>query len=207
MGFFRKKQTPTVAAALLTGKVEYIVAGLGNPGLQYEKTRHNAGFFAADVLCAAHGARCDRARFKAMCGELMAAGKRVLVMKPMTYMNNSGEAIAEAMRYYRIPPERVIVLFDDISLEPGLLRVRRKGSDGGHNGIKSIVALAGSEDFPRVKIGVGKKPHPQMNLADWVLSSFTDDELTAVSGAAEKAAQAAELIIAGEADKAMNLYN
>ncbi|MBP1573556.1 MAG: aminoacyl-tRNA hydrolase [Oscillospiraceae bacterium] len=190
-----------------TGKVEYIIAGLGNPGVTYEDTRHNAGFIAVDALCEKLGVKCERAKFKSMYADVMINGKRCLVMKPTTYMNNSGEAIAEAMQFYKVPPQKLIVIYDDISLEPSKLRIRRKGSDGGHNGIKSIIALTGSQDFPRVKMGVGKKPHPDYNLADWVLSRFTESERKLIDEAAKKAVEAVQLIVSGDTDKAMNLYN
>ena len=142
-----------------------------------------------------------------MVGEASIDGKTCLVMKPQTYMNNSGEAIVEAMNFYKIPPENVLVIYDDISLEPSKIRIRRKGTHGGHNGMKSIIELSGSEDFPRIKVGVGKKPHPKYNLADWVLSRFTDDEMKLMDEAFEKASEAVKLIVSGQTDKAMNLYN
>ena len=142
-----------------------------------------------------------------MVGEASIDGKTCLVMKPQTYRNNSGEAIVEAMNFYKIPPENVLVIYDDISLEPSKIRIRRKGTHGGHNGMKSIIELSGSEDFPRIKVGVGKKPHPKYNLADWVLSRFTDDEMKLMDEAFEKASEAVKLIVSGQTDKAMNLYN
>lgn len=208
MSIFEKlRELSAKNSSALTGKVEYIIAGLGNPGVAYENTRHNAGFIAADMLCQKYSSKCDRAKFKSMYADIMINETRCLVLKPTTYMNNSGEAIDEAMRFYKVPPERVIVIYDDISLEPSKLRIRRKGSDGGHNGIKSIIALTGSQNFPRIKLGVGKKPHPDYNLADWVLSRFTESERKALDEAAGKAADAVELIVSGDTDKAMNLYN
>ena len=187
--------------------MEYLIAGLGNPGVQYECTRHNAGFLALDRLAEKHGVKIDRLKFKSLCGDVMLGDKRCLLMKPSTYMNNSGEAVVEAMNFYKIPIERVIVVFDDISLEPSHLRIRRKGSDGGHNGIKSILYLTGSDQFPRVKIGVGKKPRPDYDLAAWVLSKFTDKELEQMNTAFDNAAAAVELMVSGQIDQAMSRYN
>ena len=189
------------------GKPEYIIAGLGNPGIQYEKTRHNAGFLAIEKLCEKFQFETKKAQFKSMVGQTIIGDKVCLVMKPQTYMNNSGEAVTAAMDYYKIPPENVIIIYDDISLEPSKIRIRRKGSHGGHNGMRSIIELSGSEDFPRIKIGVGKKPHPQYNLADWVLSKFTDDEMKLMDEAFEKAMLSVELMVSGKINEAMNKYN
>lgn len=189
------------------GKVEYIIAGLGNPGVVYEETRHNAGFITIDALCSKLGVKCDRAKNKSLYCEAMICGKRCIILKPQTYMNNSGEAIEQWMSFYKLSADRLIVIFDDISLEPSKLRIRRKGSDGGHNGIKSIIELCGTQDFPRIKMGVGKKPHPDYNLADWVLSRFTQDEMKLLLSAVDKACDAVELIVNGQTDRAMNLYN
>lgn len=188
------------------GPVEFLIVGLGNPGRQYENTRHNAGFITLDVIAEKAGARVDRIKFKGLCGEGMLGGKKVLFLKPSTFMNLSGQSVQEAMSFYKLPPEKVLVIFDDISLDPGKLRIRRKGSDGGHNGIKNIIYLSGKDTFPRIKMGVGKKPNPGWDLVDWVLSRFTEDEQKALLDAAEKAASAAELIVQGNIDKAMNLY-
>ena len=189
------------------GKPEFIIAGLGNPGVAYEETRHNAGFITIDLLCRKLGVKCDRAKYKSMYCEAVIGDKKCLILKPMTYMNNSGEAVAEVMNFYKIPSERLIVVYDDISLDPGKLRIRRKGSHGGHNGMKSIIQLTGSDDFPRIKVGIGKKPHPDYDLADWVTSRFTEDEKKNLIQAGEKACDAVELIVGGSIDKAMNLYN
>lgn len=189
------------------GAVEYIIAGLGNPGTEYENTRHNAGFMTVDTLAQKHNFTVKKLRFKSLTGDVMINGKRCLVMKPSTFMNKSGEAIVEAASFYKIPPERIIVCYDDISLEPSKLRIRRKGSDGGHNGIKSIIYLMGSDNFPRVKIGVGAKPHKDYDLANWVLSNFTSEEIPLIREAAEKGCEAIELIVGGSIDKAMNKYN
>ena len=188
------------------GPVEFLIVGLGNPGRQYENTRHNAGFITLDVIAEKAGARVDRIKFKGLCGEGMLGGKKVLFLKPSTFMNLSGQSVQEAMSFYKLPPEKVLVIFDDISLDPGKLRIRRKGSDGGHNGIKNIIYLSEKDTFPRIKMGVGKKPNPGWDLADWVLSRFTEDEQKALLDAAGKAASAAELIVQGNIDKAMNLY-
>ena len=188
-------------------KIEYIIVGLGNPGVSYENTRHNAGFIAEGRLEEKLGFKADRHKFKALVGEVTLSGKRCLVMKPETFMNLSGEAVSAAADFYKIPPENIIVMFDDISLEPGKLRIRRKGSAGGHNGIKSIIECLDSEDFPRIKLGVGSKPHKDYNLADWVLSRFSDDELKLMQSAADNACKALEYIVSGQTDKAMNEFN
>lgn len=189
------------------GKIEYIIVGLGNFGIEYNETRHNAGFMAIDNLAHKNGFDMSKVKFKSKTGETVINGKRCLVLKPTTYMNNSGEAVEEAMSFYKIPTQNVIVIYDDISLEPGKLRIRRKGSDGGHNGIKSIIALTGSDEFPRIKIGVGKKPNPKYNLADWVLSKFSEEDKKALEPALENAVDSLKFIIDGNIDKAMNLYN
>lgn len=188
-------------------KIEYIVVGLGNPGVQYENTRHNAGFMAVDTLAGKYNVQIKKLQFKSLTGEAVISGKRCLLMKPSTFMNNSGEAVAAAMNFYKIPIENVIVCYDDISLEPSFIRIRRKGSDGGHNGIKSIIYLTGLDTFPRIKIGIGKKPHKDYNLADWVLSGFTKEEIPLIKEAAEKAVLSVELMVQGKTDEAMNKFN
>lgn len=190
-----------------SGAPEYLIAGLGNPGPKYEYTRHNAGFLCIDLLAQQLGVKIDRIKFKSIVADVAIEGRRCLLMKPQTFMNNSGEAVRDAANFYKIPPEHVIILFDDISLPPGKLRIRRKGSDGGHNGIKSIIYLLNSDQFPRVKLGVGAKPHPDYDLADWVLSPFQKDELPRMKEAMEKACEAARLIVQDDMDHAMNLYN
>ncbi len=189
------------------GAAEYIIAGLGNPGAQYENTRHNAGFMIVDTLAAKYSFEIKRLKFKSLTADVMIAGKRCIVMKPSTFMNNSGEAIVEAMNFYKIPIENVIICYDDISLEPGKIRIRRKGSDGGHNGIKSIIYLAGSQDFPRVKIGVGQKPSKEYDLASWVLGNLPSEDIPKLKEAADNACIAVENILKGDIDKAMNLFN
>jgi PTH1 family peptidyl-tRNA hydrolase len=189
------------------GKPEFIIAGLGNPGLQYAETRHNTGFMTVDKLAQEKGFDIKKIQFSADCGNTVLGGKSCLVMKPVTYMNNSGEAIEKARSFYKIPCENVIVIYDDISMEPGKLRIRRKGSAGGHNGIKSIIACMGTEDFPRIKIGVGAKPHPDYDLADWVLGKYTEEQKKLVDEAMEKACSALELMVGGNIDQAMNKYS
>lgn len=189
------------------GPVSFLIVGLGNPGKQYEGTRHNAGFIAIDYLAEQCGTQINRIRFKGTTGECSIGDKKVLLLKPSTYMNLSGQSVQEAMAFYKLKPEQVLVLYDDINLEPGKLRIRRKGSDGGHNGMKNIIYLSGSDLFPRIRIGVGKKPHPDYDLADWVLSRFTKDEMTALEEASKNAFEAAKLITAGEIDRAMSKYN
>lgn len=200
MGFFTKTKVPA-------GQPEYLIVGLGNPGKKYELTRHNAGFLFLDLLAEKCGAKIDRIKFKSLIGMADVGGKKCLLVKPQTFMNNSGEAVREAAGFYKIPPEKTIVVFDDISLPCGKMRIRRKGSDGGHNGIKSIIYLTGSDMYPRIKLGIGEKPHPDYELADWVLSTFKKDELAALRDAAEKACSAAELMVNGEIDKAMSKFN
>lgn len=192
---------------LPTGGIDYIIVGLGNPGRKYENTRHNVGFIAMDFLAEKLGAKVNKIKFKSLVGDCSANGKKLLLIKPQTFMNNSGEAVTEAMNFYKVPPERVIVMFDDISLDVGKIRIRQKGSDGGQKGMRSIIYLSGSDMFPRVKIGVGAKPHPDYNLADWVLSSFKKDEIEPLKTAAQNAVEAVLLMIDGQTQKAMNLYN
>ena len=187
--------------------VSAIVVGLGNIGKQYERTRHNAGFLAIDHIAEKWGARIDRVKFHSTVGEATVAGCRVLLMKPTTLMNNSGVAIGEAAAFYKVPPERVVVLHDEISFDPGVIRIRRKGSAGGHNGLKSIIAHLPGEDFPRIKIGVGKKPSPDYDLVDWVLGKFSEADLSAIAARYSDIADATELILAGRIDEAMNKFS
>ncbi len=189
------------------GKLEFLLVGLGNPGMTYENTRHNAGFMTLDALAKAHSTDIMRMKFKAYCGDAVLGGRKCLLLKPNTYMNNSGEAVVEAMQFYKLDMDHVIVIYDDISLDVGKLRIRRKGSDGGHNGIKSIIALTGSQDFARIKIGVGKKPHKDYDLAKWVLSKFTDDEMKLMETSCKNACECLELMVNGKTDTAMNRYN
>ena len=190
-----------------SGGVSWILVGLGNPGKQYESTRHNMGWLALDSLMEMENFKLSKLRFKAWTGILEKNGNKILVMKPQTYMNASGLCIEPCAHFYKIPPERVLVLFDDISLDVGRTRVRRKGSAGGHNGIKSIIARLGSQDFPRVKIGVGQKPTPAYALADWVLGRFPKEQEPVLKTALEHATAAVRLLVEGKTDEAMNLYN
>lgn len=187
--------------------IDWLVVGLGNPGKKYEGTRHNAGFMAADALADKLGIRVERVKFHALIGDGMCGNQRILLAKPQTYMNLSGQAVDEIMTFYKLPPEHLLVMCDDISLEPGQLRIRRKGSHGGQNGMRNIIDMVETSDFCRIKLGVGKKPHPDYNLADWVLSHFTQGELKEMQQSAKNAADAVELIVNGNIDKAMNLYN
>lgn len=190
-----------------SGAYDYIIAGLGNPGGKYEMTRHNAGFLAIDMLAMKQNKEIKRLKFHALTCDAEIEGKKCLLMKPQTFMNNSGEAIGEAAKFYKIPPQNIIVLSDDISLDVGKIRIRRKGSAGGHNGLKSIIAHLGSEDFPRVKIGVGKKPNAYTDLADWVLGRFPKELEPQLKEALENADGAISLIVQNKFDRAMNLYN
>lgn len=189
------------------GKIEYVIAGLGNPGMEYEGTRHNAGFFTVDMLAAQYGEEIRRLQFKGKTAEVNLDGVRCLLLKPTTYMNNSGESIVQALEFYKLDTDRLIVIFDDISLEPGRLRIRTKGSHGGHNGIKSIIELTGSDQFPRVKMGVGKKPHPDYDLAKWVLGKFRGEDADKLRSAAENACEAVKLMVNGKVNEAMNKFN
>ena len=185
----------------------WLIVGLGNPGREYEKTRHNCGFRAIDVLAQKLGCKIDKAKFQGLYGQTNYNGIKLLLLKPLTYMNLSGRSVLQLSAWFHVPPQRIIVLFDDISLEPGRLRIRADGSAGGHNGIKSIISEVGSQDFPRVKIGVGGKAHPEQNLADHVLSTFSALEEKALGSALERAADAALCIIDHGVPEAANRYN
>lgn len=187
--------------------VSYIVAGLGNPGDKYIHTRHNAGFMALDAFSEKKGFKTDKLKYHALTGEANIASKRVLFIKPQTYMNNSGVAVREAAAFYKISAENIIVIFDDISLEPGKIRIRKKGSAGGHNGIKSIIEHLGSDNFPRIKIGVGAKPHPDYDLADWVLGEIPKDQREIFFDALVRAGDALEAMLESGIDAAMAKYN
>lgn len=190
-----------------TGGVKWLVVFLGNPGPRYEGTRHNAGFMAADAMAGARGLSINRARFKALTATCDIGGESVMLMKPQTFMNLSGEAAAQAVKFYKIAPDHVIVVSDEISLPIGKLRVRRKGSAGGHNGLKSIIACLGTDQFPRIRLGVGAPPHPDYDMADWVLSTFKNQEAEDMRAAAQRAAEAVECYILHGPDRTMNLYN
>lgn len=189
------------------GSIDYIVAGLGNPDRKYEGTKHNVGFMFMDVLADKYGIKINKIKYKSVVCDTKIGDSRVLLMKPQTYMNNSGEAIREAAQFYKIPPERIIVVFDDISLEPGKLRIRKNGSDGGHNGLKSIIYHLNSNQFPRIKVGVGAKPHPDYDLASWVLSGFSKENAEQVKTSLDNAVSALELMLKGNTDMAMNKFN
>ena len=189
------------------GSVDYIVAGLGNPDRKYEGTKHNVGFMFMDILAEKYGIKINKIKYKSVVCDTKIGDNRVLLMKPQTYMNNSGEAIREAAQFYKIPPERIIVIFDDISLEPGKLRIRKNGSDGGHNGLKSIIYHLNSNQFPRIKVGVGAKPHPDYDLASWVLSGFSKENAEQVKTSLDNAVSALELMLRGNTDMAMNKFN
>ncbi len=186
---------------------EFLIVGLGNPGDKYEFTRHNAGFMCVDFLADKENFKINKLKYKSLLADVDIKGHRCLVMKPQTFMNNSGEAVRDAAQFYKIPPENVIVIYDDISLDVGRIRVRRKGSDGGHNGIKSIIYHLNSDNFPRIKVGVGKKPAEWEDLADWVLSRFTNDELKTLHDVAEKVCKNLPLMLDGKIDEAMNRMN
>lgn len=190
-----------------SGGISWLVVFLGNPGTKYEMTRHNAGFMAGDAMAKAQGAAINRSRFKALTGTCDIGGETVMLMKPQTFMNLSGEAVAQAVSFYKLAPDHVIVVSDEVALPIGKLRIRTKGSAGGHNGLKNIIALLGTDQFPRIRIGVGAAPHPDYDMADWVLSSFKGKDAEGILAAAARAAEAVECYITKGADRAMNLYN
>ena len=200
---FKQIETEKAPAA----PIDFMVVGLGNPGDKYRYTRHNTGLLALSYMAQKLNFDISKARFNALCGEAMLGTHRTLFLLPQTFMNNSGEAVRPAMDFYKIPVERVLVVYDDISLPCGKLRIRPSGSAGGHNGIKSIIEHTGSENFPRIKIGVGEKPHPEMDLADWVLSGFSQEERAVLFEKFDKAYQAATLIADGKINEAMNRCN
>ena len=187
--------------------ISHIVVGLGNPGDKYYNTRHNAGFLTMDYISQKYSAKIDKVKFKALCGEATIAGKRVLLMKPQTFMNLSGEAVCEAATFYKIPAENIVVLCDDVNLDVARLRVRRSGSDGGQKGVRSIITHMGTDTFPRVKIGVGQKPHPEFDMADWVLSEFSKEEQKKLFDSFARITSGVEKILAGDVDGAMQICN
>lgn len=202
---FKKISSENETKAL--GNVEYIVVGLGNPEKVYERTRHNAGFMAIDSIAARLGVKLDRAKFSALVGEAVIADKRVLLMKPQTSMNLSGNAVIEAARFYKIEPQNVIVLSDDITLDVGRLRVRRKGTHGGHNGLRSIEARLSSQEYQRIKIGIGAKPHPDYDLVNWVLGNFTSDDIAILNESFDKLYMGLCKMLSGDTDGAMQICN
>jgi len=200
------KKISSKSASPSTAKVEWIICGLGNPGRDYQKTRHNAGFLCIGDLAAKYGTTVDRARFEALTGRCEIGGHGVLLLCPQTYMNLSGNAVRAAADYYKIAPDHIIVICDDIYKEPGRLKLKRKGSDGGHNGLKNIIYQLNSDNFPRIKLGVGQKPEGY-DLADWVLSKFTDDEAVLLGQAISKACDGIPLILDGKLEEAMQKCN
>lgn len=185
----------------------WLIVGLGNPGKDYSRTRHNCGFRAIDILADKLNCKVDRSKFQGLYGQVVNNGRKLFLLKPQTFMNLSGKSVLQLSAYFSIPPQRIIVLFDDISLDPGRLRIRANGSAGGHNGIKSIISELGSQEFPRVKIGVGAKPHPEQDLADWVLSSFSASEDKVLQPALENAADAVLCIVDKGIEAAACKYN
>ena len=190
-----------------SGGVKWLVVFLGNPGPKYECTRHNAGFMAADALAKDKGIKINRSRFKALTATVELGGESVLLMKPQTYMNLSGEAVIQAVKFYKIAPDHVIVVSDEMSLPIGKLRIRTKGSAGGHNGLKNIIAHLGTDSFPRIRIGVGAPPHPDYDVADWVLSVFRNKDAEEMADAAKRAAEAVECYVLHGPERAMNRFN
>ena len=186
---------------------DYLIFGLGNPGLQYERTRHNAGFMAIDKIAEKYDCNLNKHKFDSLYGECNIGGKRVLLVKPQTFMNLSGKSVMAVSAFYKVPVNSIIIMFDDISLSVGKIRVRRNGSHGGHNGIKDIIELMGTNDIMRIKIGVGEKPNPEYDLKDWVLGKIPSDLMGDFSAALENSVKAAEEIIKRGVDSAMNKYN
>ncbi|MCL2072233.1 MAG: aminoacyl-tRNA hydrolase [Oscillospiraceae bacterium] len=205
--FFKKKVS--LNASNSGGGINFIICGLGNPGTKYENTRHNCGFMVIDDLATKYSQdkKLKKLKFKSLTGEAVINGTKTLLMKPSTYMNLSGQAVTEAMRFYKLPPSKVLIICDDINLDIGIVRIRESGSDGGQNGLKNIIMLSGADDFPRVRIGVGKKSHPNMQLSDWVLSPFLKSEKEPLEFALANALLAVETIVGGNIIGAMNKIN
>ena len=185
----------------------WLIVGLGNPGKDYERTRHNAGFRAVDLLADQLGCKIDKGKFQGLYGQALYNGTKVMLLKPQTYMNLSGEAVREAVQFYKIPADHVLVVSDDTALAVGKLRIRKGGSAGGHNGLKSLIQHLGTDQFPRVRVGVGEKPHPDYDMADWVLGKFVGEDKKAIDAAVKKAADAIECIIKEGIEKGMNKFN
>ncbi len=185
----------------------WLIVGLGNPGKEYERTRHNAGFRALDILANKLGCKVDKLKFQGLYGQCTYQGKKLYLLKPQTFMNASGLSVLQLSAYFHIPPQRIVVIFDDVSLVPGRLRIRGDGSAGGHNGIKSLIKELGSQDFPRVKVGVGAKAHPEQNLADWVLSTFSAQDEKALAVSLPRAADAALAVVESGVYEAANRFN
>lgn len=190
-----------------SGGVKYLVVGLGNPDKKYKNTRHNTGFIAVDFIADELGSEISKKKFDSLVSEVDINGEKVMLMKPQTYMNLSGVAVHKAASFYKIPPENVIVVFDDISLDVGKMRIRRKGSHGGHNGIRNIIDYLNSDNFPRIKIGIGERPNPKYDLADWVLSTFKEDELNSIKDVSKNCLDIVKLIMDGKTELAMSKYN
>ena len=189
------------------GAPKWLIVCLGNPGPKYEGTRHNAGFMAVGALSEKFGVSVNKLRFKALTGTCTINGETVMIMKPQTYMNLSGEAVAQAVKFYKIPADHVIVISDEMALPVGKIRVKTKGSAGGHNGLKDIIEKLGTEDFPRIRLGVGAPPHPDYDVKDWVLSVFRNQDAEDMADASKRAADAAACYISEGAERAMNKYN
>lgn len=204
MAFFKKK---TAEAGIAAGRPEFIIAGLGNPGKEYEYSRHNAGFLCLDILCNKYKIKTDRVKYRALTCTAVIEGHSCLIMRPQTFMNNSGESIKAAADFYKIPPEKIIVIYDDISLPTGTLRIRKKGSAGGHNGIKSIIWQLNSDVFPRLKIGVGDRKDKDDDLKDYVLGRFSKEDMETLKKTMEKAVESLSYILDGDTDGAMSRYN
>ena len=200
---FKKIEQPAASAQ----PISHMVVCLGNPGKEYTFTRHNSGFLFAEYFSKANNFKIDRAKFEGICGETTVAGKRVLFLLPLTYMNLSGNSVRKAADFYKVPVENIVVVCDDINLDVGKIRIRRKGSDGGQKGVRSIIEQFSSDSFPRIKVGVGKKPNPEYPLADWVLSKFSAEEQKNLQVAFESCAKALPMIISGDFEKAMNNFN
>lgn len=192
---------------LFQKNISWIIVGLGNPGSQYDRTRHNVGFRVLDRLADSLGVKVNRSRFKALTATAQIGGEKVLLLKPQTYMNASGLSVEPAAAFYKVPAERILVIFDDVSLPVGKIRIRAEGSAGGHNGLKSLISALGKQTFPRIKVGVGEKPHPDYDLADWVLGKFTAKEEKDLAPAVEHAAEAVEFFLRNGAEKTAARYN
>ena len=190
-----------------TTPITHIVVGLGNPGAKYANTRHNAGFMAVDYISEKLGEKVDRAKFEALVGEANIEGKRVLIMKPQTFMNNSGNAVCAAADFYKIAPENIIVISDDVNLDVGRLRVRASGSAGGQKGLNDIIVQSGSDKIPRIRVGVGKKPHPEYDMADWVLGTFSENDRKAINEAMPRVFEGLQKILSGDVPGAMQICN
>ena len=195
--FFRRNTAP----------ITWIAAFLGNPGIRYENTRHNAGFMTADIIANELNVKINRAKFSSWTAVVKIGGQQILLLKPQTYMNLSGNAVKQAMRYYKLPLDNVVVISDDVSLPTGKLRVRRRGSSGGHNGLRDIIMKCGGESFPRIRIGVGTPPHENYEMADWVLSKLNDTDKALITDASKRAAAALEITITKGAEYAMAEFN